>query len=407
VRDLRSDLASLRIDRPPPGRARRRRLLAWGALAVLAAGAGGAALWLAGGALGAVEVDVARAEAASSAAPARGAQVLTASGYIVARKKAVVSAKIQGRLEELKVEEGSKVEKDEVIARLENADYVAQVERSRAAVQRSEAELEEANRQLRLSERLEKEGVATPDELAAALSRARIAEAALRQAKADLGVMEALLDNTFIRAPFSGVVIKKMAEVGESVAPIPPGVNVSTSSGAIVALVDMDSLEAEVDVNEAYIAKLRHGQPAEVVVEAFSDRRLAGSLRQIIPSADRTKATVLVKVTILDREPNLRPEMSARATFLEEGSPEASGGGEAPERRVHVPAEAVVRSGGAARVFEVVEGRAVAREVEAGEERDGKVRILRGLAGGEMVILRPPPDLEGGARVKARGDGAR
>jgi RND family efflux transporter MFP subunit len=374
------------------------------ALVVIVGGAAGYALWIAGGALGAVEVEVARPEVIDSAASATAgrAPVLTASGYIVARKKAVVSAKIQGRLEELTVEEGSKVEKGDVIARLENADYVAQVERSRAAVQRSEAELEEANRQLRLAERLEKEGVATPDELAAARSRTRIAEAALRQARGDQGVMEALLDHTFIRAPFSGVVIKKMAEVGESVAPIPPGVNVSTSSGAIVALADMDSLEAEVDVNEAYIAKLRHGQPAEVVVEAFSDRRLAGSLRQIIPSADRTKATVLVKVAILDKDENLRPEMSARATFLEEGSPDAASGGEASVRRVYVPAEAVERSGGAPRVFEVVDGKAAARAVTLGDERDGKVRVVRGLSGAETIILRPPPDLETGDRVKPR-----
>jgi RND family efflux transporter MFP subunit len=403
---LRSDLASLRIDRLPPGRARGRRLLAGAAvLVLLAAAAAGYALWSGGGPLGAVEVEIARAEATSGAASLGGAQVLTASGYIVARTKAVVSAKVQGRLEELRVEEGSKVEKGDVIARLENADYHAQVERSRAAVQRSEAELEEANRQLRLAERLEKEGVATPDELAAALSKARIAEAALREARADLGVMEALLDHTYIRAPFTGVVIKKMAEVGESVAPIPPGVNVSTSSGAIVAMADMDSLEAEVDVNEAYIAKLRHGQPAEVVVEAFSDRRLPGKLRQIIPSADRTKATVLVKVAILVKDENLRPEMSARATFLEEGSAAPAAG--AAERRVHVPSEAIDRSAGVTRVFEVADGRAVAREVAVGEERDGKARILRGLAGGEMIILRPPPGLADGDRVKARAEGAR
>ena len=118
-----------------------------------------------------------------------------------------------------------------------------------------------------------------------------------------------------IRAPFAGVVVKKMAEVGESVAPIPPGVNISTASGAIVALADLATLEVEADVGEANVAKLRSGQPAEVTVEAFPDRRYKAVLRQVIPTADRTKATVLVKVTILDKDKDLKPEMSAKVTL--------------------------------------------------------------------------------------------
>ena len=142
-------------------------------------------------------------------------------------------------------------------------------------------------------------------------------EAARTQALADQRFAEAQLANTVIRAPFTGVVVKKMAEVGESVAPIPPGVNLSTSSGAIVALADLDTLEVEVDVAEANVAKLSPSQPAEVTVEAFPEKQYKAELRQISPTADRTKATVTVKVTILDRDPNLKPEMSAKATFLE------------------------------------------------------------------------------------------
>jgi len=155
------------------------------------------------------------------------------------------------------------------------------------------------------------------DQRDATASRVRIAEAQLAQARADLGFSEAQFANTQIRAPFSGVVVKKMAEVGESVAPIPPGVNLSTSSGAIVALADLATLEVEADVAESNVAKVQNGQPAEVTVEAIPDRRYKAVLRQVIPTADRTKATVQVKVTILDKDKDLKPEMSAKVTFLE------------------------------------------------------------------------------------------
>ena len=146
----------------------------------------------------------------------------------------------------------------------------------------------------------------------------KIAEAAPRpRPKADLAFAEAQFQNTLIRAPFTGVVVKKMAEVGESVAPIPPGVTISSASGAIVALADLDTLEVEVDVAEANVAKLTADQPAEVTVEAFPERRYKAALRQVIPTADRTKATVQVKVTILDKDKDLKPEMSACVTFIE------------------------------------------------------------------------------------------
>ena len=263
-------------------------------------------------------------------APSAGTPILTASGYVVARRQAVVSAKIQGRLEELRVEEGSEVKKGEVLARLESFDYDAAVDRARAAVQRAEADLAEQERLLRVAEKLAAEQILAEDEREAAESRVRIARAQLAQQQADLAFVEAQLQNTVIRAPFAGVVVKKMAEVGESVAPIPPGVNISTSSGAIVALADLETLEVEADVAEANVAKIGNGQPAEVTVEAIPDRRYQAVLRQVIPTADRTKATVMVKVTILDKDENLKPEMSAKVTFLEpetETDERAGGGG--------------------------------------------------------------------------------
>jgi RND family efflux transporter MFP subunit len=324
--------------------------------------------------------------------------MMTASGYVVARRKAVVSAKIQGRLAELRVEEGSRALEGEVLARLESADQQAQVGRARASVQRAEADLSEDQRLYRQAQTLEREQVLAADAVEAAASRVKVAQAGVAQARADLSFAEAQLQNTVIRAPFTGTVVKKMAEVGESVAPIPPGVNLSTSSGAIVALADLDTLEVEVDVAEANVAKLRDAQPAEVAVEAFPDRRYRAELRQVIPTADRTKATVQVKVTILEKDPALKPEMSAKVTFLESAAAEAPGQAEAT---VTIPEGAVLGSGGETRVFEIVEGRVRARRVELGARQPGALVVVKsGLTGPETLVTRPPAELKEGDRVE-------
>jgi RND family efflux transporter MFP subunit len=243
----------------------------------------------------------------------------------VARKQAVISAKIQGRLAQLDVEEGSRLERGQVIARLESRDYEAQLLKARAGAQRARVDLEESRRQLRVASELSAQQLLSRDELQVAASRVSVAEAVLAQGQADVAIAEAELDKTLIKAPFRGVVVKKMAEVGESVAPMLPGLNLSSSSGAIVALADLDTLEVEVDVSESNVAKLQARHPAEVTVEAFPDRRYRAVLRQVVPTADRTKATVQVKVTILDADPQLKPEMSAKVTFLEMAKTPAGG----------------------------------------------------------------------------------
>jgi RND family efflux transporter MFP subunit len=427
VTDLRQQLEALRIEEDHV-RPRRWRYLVAGLVVVLAAGA--VALWWGRDAWAAIEVETARPSVQTVTGTGPDAPILTAAGYVVARRKAVVSAKIQGRLQELRVEEGSRVREGELIARLESNDFeaqvarararvgsvAAQVEREKAAVARAEADLAEARRQFELRARLAAEKVASVDERDAARSRVTIAEAALTQANASLGqavadlkeaeaevrVNEALLQNTLIRAPFAGTVVKKMAEVGESVAPIPPGVNISTASGAIVALADLDTLEAEVDVAESNVARLQPDQPAEVVVEAFPDQKYRAVLRQVIPTADRTKATVLVKVTILDKDEKLKPEMSARVTFLEFKRAEA----EAPATTsvVLVPQQAVVTRDGKTQVFEVVDDKARARAVRVGTTQRDQVVVPEGLSGTEVLIVSPPADLKNGdpVRVKAR-----
>jgi HlyD family secretion protein len=398
VTDLKGELASLKIDRS------RKRTSPWRwplllLLPVVVVLLGLYAL-RAQQAFSATEVETTTAAVSRDVQASAGTPILTASGYVVARRKAVVSAKIQGRLSDLRVEEGSVVREGETIARLESIDYEAAVNRARATVLRAEADLAEYVRQLKLSEDLTAQKIVAVDQRDAAASRVKIAEAALAQAQADLAYAEAQLQNTFIRAPFGGVVVKKMAEIGESVAPIPPGVNISTSSGAIVALADLATLEVEADVAEANVAKVGNGQPAEVTVEAIPDKRYKAVLRQVIPTADRTKATVMVKVTILDKDKDLKPEMSAKVTFLEPEKKEAAPATAAPV--VLVPRASVVTRDGKPTVFLVREGKAQARAVVLGTDRKDQVIVKEGLAGGETLVVRPKDDLRDGALVKVK-----
>ena len=398
--ETKDDLASLHIDRDRQVRSPWRRPLIFlvpGALFI-------AALYglRARAALSGLEVETARASVLRPQESAAGAPLLTSSGYVVARRKAVVSAKIQGRLAELKVEEGSRVREGQLLARLESADYEAQVSRAAAQVERAQADLAENERQLRQAEGLTRENIMARDQMEAVASRVRIAQAGLSQARADLAFAHAARRDTRILAPFTGTVVKKMAEVGESVAPIPPGVNLSTSSGAIVALADLDTLEVEADVAESNVARLGPEQPAEVAVEAFPGRRYRAVLRQVIPTADRTKATVQVKVTILDKDQDLKPEMSAKVTFLERAQPRAPGAAaEAPV--IVVPAEAVTSRDGRSVVFEVVDGKARQRAIATGPTRQGQVVVTQGLTGTETLVLRPPDGLRDGRAVKVKG----
>jgi RND family efflux transporter MFP subunit len=399
VTDLKGELATLKIDRSRPKRSPWR----WPLLLLVPAFLAMAVFYglRARQALAAPEIETVTVAVSRDVQPSAGTPILTASGYVVARRQAVVSAKIQGRLEDLRVEEGSKVKKGEILARLESFDFAAAVNRARAAVQRAEADLAEQERLLRVAERLAAEKVLAEDQREAAQSRVRIAKAQLAQQEADLAFVEAQMQHTVIRAPFAGVVIKKMAEVGESVAPIPPGVNISIASGAIVALADLATLEVEADVAEANVAKVGSGQPAEVTVEAIPDRRYEAVLRQVIPTADRTKATVMVKVTILDKDENLKPEMSAKVTFLE---PETEVEEEPEEAApvVLVPREAVVSRGSRSVVFLVRDGTVQERPVVLGTPRKGRVIVKDGLAGGETLVARPPDGLADGDAVRIK-----
>ena len=404
MRDLKEELASLRIERDRPPR-RWGRTIGWLLLAGLIAFA---TIYYVSAkpslgplaALGAVEVETTQASVQNTGGSSGGTPILTASGYLVARKQSVISSKIQGRLSELRVEEGSVVRGGEVIARLEDADYVAAIAKAKADIEYAKANLAEMQRQAKLQRGLFNGKVVSQDAVDAADAKVNIARAALDQDEANLKVQESLLEFTNIRAPFNGVVIKKMTEVGESVAPIPPGVNVSTSSGAIVAVADMNSLEAEVDVNEANVAQLAASQPATISVQAIPNHPYDGRLRQIIPTADRTKATVTVKVSILDKDKYLKPEMSCNVTFLE---PKKQSQSNTPAQRiVTVSKDAITTRDGKSVVFAIEDRKARMIPVTSGNDLNGQVIVSSGLAGSETLVNNPPQKLKDGDAVKVK-----
>src|SRR5271169_2130926 len=403
MNDLKDELASLRIDR---GERRRGKWGIWVFLLLFVGAISAAGLYLVRTKpeltnFAATEVEAVPAAVQTAGGASAGAPILTASGYLVARHQSVISSKIQGRLSGLYVEEGSYVKKDEVIARLEDTDYKAAVAKAKADIVYAEANLAEMERQARLQQGCSKDKVVSQDALDAANSRVQLAKATIEQDKAALLMQEANLEFTEIRAPFDGVVVKKMAEVGESVAPIPPGVNISTSSGAIVAIADMNSLEAEVDVNEANVGELGPAYPADINVQAIPNRTYKGLLRQVIPTADRTKATVTVKVSIVDKDQLIKPEMSCNVTFRE---PPKKGDQKevVAQRIVTIPKDAITTRSGKQVVFVIDNNKAHEVVVVTGNELKGQVIVKSGLVGTESLVNNPPQKVVDGTSVKIK-----
>jgi RND family efflux transporter MFP subunit len=355
--------------------------------------------------------------AASGGGTPGGGTSVTANGYVVARTRAAVSAKVAGRLASLGVSEGSRVRRGEVIARLENADYQAQVAQAQATEAAARADLIEAETERdqlrREAQRLrdirsQRAELVSAQDVEAAESRAAQAEARTRAAgarveaaEAGLRFADASLENTLIRAPFSGTVLRKEAEVGEVVA---PSVGGGLTRGAVVTMADLSTLEVEVDVNEAYIARIQSQQPARITLDAYPDTGFRGAVRQVVPTADRQRATVQVKVSILDRDPRILPEMGARVDFL---APEPESRGDAAVAvaappRIRLPVAAVRDEGGQTVVWLVRDGRLESRPVQAGPASGGFREIRSGLAGGEMVLVGGTEPPRTGMRVRVR-----
>jgi RND family efflux transporter MFP subunit len=233
-------------------------------------------------------------------------------------------------------------------------------------------------------------------ELESAQTRLDVSVAQANAGRAQAKLAEATLENTRVRAPFSGTVLRKDAEVGEIVAPSSAGGGLTRT--AIVTMADLSTLEVEVDVNEAYIAQVTNGQPARITLDAYPDTSFAGRVRQVVPTADRQKATVLVKVSILDRDPRILPEMGAKVVFEAEGAQVV-----AAPRRVFVPQAAIVEAGGKSLVWVMADGVVHPQAVDVGPARGDRVEVRQGLTGGESLVLAPPAGLKDGSKVKLAG----
>jgi RND family efflux transporter MFP subunit len=390
------DLSSLRIQRdddPPPGRSGRGRSLVW--IVIALALAAGVAWWLVARPGQALAVHAATVSATGGGSASNAG--ITANGYVVARTRASVSAKILGRLSSLRVHEGSFLRAGEIIATIDDADVQAQVASARAAEAQVAVQIAQAKRDLHRAEQLHADQLNSAADLEDAQTRVDAFNAQLASAKAQTQVAEASLENTRVRAPFEGTVLRKDAEVGEIVAPSSAGGGLTRT--AIVTMADLSTLEVEVDVNEAYIAQIRGGQPARITLDAYPDTSFSGRVRQVVPTADRQKATVQVKVSILDHDSRILPEMGAKVLFESQGE----GPLHTAPRRVLVPSAALVQAEGVARVWVIANGKVSSRTVDLGPSREDQIEVRSGLEGGESVVLSPPPVLRNGARVRVIG----
>ena len=398
-------LKELRIDRKAPPETPSRRGL-WIALAsVGAAVLLGVAGWALFGRDNATEVKTATATAVGNGDSS--ASVLDATGYVVARRMATVSAKITGKVREVMIEEGQKVEAGQIMATLDPIDADAerslatsqagaatsQVESVRAQLAEAEANASRLSTlvaQQLVSKAQYDEAVAARDSLRAELITAQ------RNAKVAgnrLHIAELGVDNTIVRAPFTGIVTAKAAQPGEIVSPLATGGFTRTGIGTIV---DMDSLEVEVDVSEAYIGRVQPRMPVEAVLNAYPDWRIPAEVIAIIPTADRAKATVKVRIALKSRDPRIVPDMGVRVSFLEENKPVA----EQAAPRTQVPVAALRKDGEQDIVFALREDKAERRAVRLGPTIGENRQVLAGITAGEQVIVEAPATLKDGDTVR-------
>lgn len=397
------DLSGLKIDKTAGNKhpeRRRRRWLWWLAAACAALVAVAAAKGLVSPQ---VEVETATV---SLVYPSQTFTRLNASGYVAAQRKSAVAAKATGRLVWIGVEEGSRVKAGEVIARLESDDVAASrtqaaanLASARAAREQVEAELKDASLVYKRNRDLVLQGIVAQADLDASEARYRKAKAALDGAAAAINAAQAALKGadvavgyTLIRAPFDAVVLTKDADVGDIVTPIGAAVN---AKAAVVTMADMGSLQVEADVSESNLEKVKVGQPCEIQLDALPETRFSGTVHMIVPTADRSKATVLVKVRFNDRDSRILPEMSARVAFLQRDvKPD-----EKRPRTALNPA-ALAKRDGRDVVYLVKGERVVETPVTVGSRIGDLVEITAGAKAGDKVVLKPLERLKDGSRIK-------
>ena len=407
MNELKQNLESLRIDHD--ARTSRPGWWFWVSLVLIVLAVIGGGLWWTTGGLvvqtAPVTTATVRLESAADAAAADA--VLNASGYVTARRRSTVSSKITGKVTEVLVEEGMQVREGQVLARLDdstvraNLNYArAQHEASRRQVTESEVRLREAELTLDRRRQLVDEGVVGVADLDAAQAEADSLRARIELAREQVEVAQSLvaireteLRDTVIRAPFDGVAISKDAQPGEMVSPVSAGGGFTRTG--ISTIVDMSSLEIEVDVNESYINRVRPDQAVEAVLDAYPDWRIPASVITTVPAADRQRATVLVRIAFDELDDRLLPDMGVKVAFLgEETRPD-------PERsRLIVPAAAVRTDGEQSVVFVIRDDRVERRAVALGSSDGDRVEIVSGLRDGEQIVVDGPKTLTDGNRVE-------
>lgn len=336
--------------------------------------------------------------------------ILTGQGYVVAQRKAAISSKATGRLDALYVIEGDKVKQGDIIGRIESADVQAaldqqkaQLEVQKAALENATAELEDAEISLKRQQELRKENVGTQADLDAAINRVKKAKAQIQSAKASIATQESAIraslvqvENTIIRAPFDGTILNKNANVGEVITALG---GAAGSRGAVVTLADMTSLQVEADVSESAIQKIQENQPVEISVSAISDKKYKGIVNKIIPTADRAKGTVQVKIRFDDIDNRVLPEMGAKVNFLKintvvneiESKP-----------KLLIPQTAIQTKNGKKTVFVVKDNAAQETAVSTGTILGEYVEITNGLMNGDVIILAPSDNIQQGSKVQIK-----
>jgi RND family efflux transporter MFP subunit len=354
-----------------------------------------------------VQVAAARPAVAGSAA----ATVLNASGYVTPRRRATVSSKITGKVTEVLVEEGMQVSEGQVLARLDDSDarrrhdaIRATRDVARASLDEIEVSLADAERTLRRTVELSQQGVSSQQGLDSATAavdglraRLEVARRSLAAADAELAVAQQDLENYTVRSPFDGIAVSKDAQPGEMVSPVSAGGGFTRTG--ISTIVDMASLEIEVDVNESFIAKVSPGQPADAVLDAYPDWHLPATVRTVIPTADRQKATVKVRLSFDALDPRILPDMGVKVAFREAAAEAES----APPAQCLVPSSAVRRDGDRHIVFVLQGDRLERRAVTVGRPLGSDVEIVAGIASGEQVVVGGDSELADGQRVRVAG----
>ncbi|MDA1075540.1 MAG: efflux RND transporter periplasmic adaptor subunit [Proteobacteria bacterium] len=394
--DKKELLKQLKIDRSEPEKGAGTRPLKWFVLIALVAGAG-FVFWFfdipGQGSL--LSVSTAVAEATSQRNLDSGGSVLDATGYVVARRQATVSSKSTGKVLEVLIEEGVEVVKGQLLARLDDSIPLAQLklaeaqlESSRTGLEELEVLLKQVQLDLQRTQELAQRNLASQadldsDELSVEglIARLNQARKEIVVAQYSAAVQRQVVEDMQIRAPFSGIVIAKAAQPGEMISPVSAGGGFTRTG--ICTIVDMDSLEIEVDINESYINRVYAGQPVEVTLNAYPDDRFAASVIAIIPAADRNKATVRVRVGFVEKDARVLPDMGVRVVFLAQ---EARVPEQTPLRGVTIPADAIVKNGAGHQVYVVVADQAQARAVVIADRRGATVRVIDGLQPGERVV---------------------